>query len=370
MKKTAFISFVIIFCLSLCSPSLCEEFVVSEWSAFSGVSSFISEEGIVKLSSSNSFPLIISRDNLFINANRFTFLQLSMSSNKSYQTGRIFFKRIGDRDFNYMNSLELQTGLSGIYHDYLIDIKRNPNWFGTITQLMLSPINDRGFAEIKSVIFLEPNPWLIAKASWQEFFTFERPVPRTINVIFGPQINGGSINIYIYYAIFMLSLLYLGYALFQVRNFMIAFNRVIPAMILLCFIFWVTLDARLLLDQVRYAVLNYQIFGGKSLSDKQALSTFQNFYDYYYFLDFCRSKLPERASYSLLVPDEYTYYDVKARYYLYPVHQVMSPGAKSDYIIVYGPQQLFKGKDLYPKGFKLFTKYKDEGYILKRSDIP
>ena len=235
---------------------------------------------------------------------------------------------------------------------------------------MLMPVNAEASIEIKKIGLLEPNLWTMSRVRWQEFFTFERPMPRTINVIFGPKLNGISINVYIYYLIFSSSFLYLIYFSIKLRDFKSIMNSLIPKILLACFFFWVLLDVRILMDQIRYSVLNYQIFAGKSLEEKQALSTFQYYRDFYYFLKICKTKLPERALYSLVVPDGYTYFDIKARYYLYPICEIRRPDEVPDYIIVYDPQKMLNGKDVIPKGYKLFAICNEAGYIVKRSLTP
>jgi hypothetical protein len=348
----------------------CGEIQIRDWAPYSGVSNISSANNILSFTSTSQMPLLMSSNDLFINANKLKIIIMNMRSDKSYLTGRLFFKRIGDKDFNYFNSFEFQTGINNSFKTYIINTERNPNWLGVITQLMFSPVNEKGSIALGSFSLSEPSLWLKISSFWQEFWTFERPVPRSINLIYAPKINGTSINLYVYYSVYILLIVSFVYYILRCFDIKHVINNVFSKAILICFIFWVLLDARILLDQVRYAVLNYQIFGGKSLEEKQAFSTFQNFYDYYYFLKICKAKLPERASYSLILPDGYIYCDVKARYYLYPIYEAMKPGEVSDYIIVYGPKELLKGKNVSPQGYKLFARCNNIGYILKRSTTP
>jgi len=367
MKNALLFLSILFFSVVISFGSFCEEVAVREWFPYSGIEGLSSVDNVLTMRSVSPIPLLTTRDNIFINASRLKVLEIRLRSNKSYMTGRMFFRRIGDPGFNYNNSFDFQTGLSNIYHRYIIDLGRNPNWFGTVTQLMLSPINDKGSVEIASVSFMEPNIFIMTSVFWQEFLAFERPIPRTINVIFGPKINGVAINVYIYYSILFLSLLYLIFFSIKLKNIKAILNIIIPRIIVICFVFWILLDARILVDQIRFAILNYQIFGGNNFEEKQALSTFQYYRDFYYFLKICKQKLPERALYSLVVPDGYIYFDIKARYYLYPICEIRASDETPDYVIVYDPQKLLKGKDVVPKGYKIYTKCNEAGYIVKRS---
>jgi len=283
-----------------------------------------------------------------------------MRSGKSYMTGRVFFRRIGDPDFNYNNSFEFQTGLNNIYHDYLIDLGRNPGWFGTVSQLMISPVNEKGPVEIEKIEFLEPSIWLMARSFWQEFFTFEVPQLRTFNFIYGPKINGITVNIYIYCLMAALFALVLANELIRSRDPSKAFNNNSKIMIITCLIFWMALDLRYMFDQARSVILDTQTFCGKSLKEKQALTTLGDFYG---FLSFADPKIPEGSSFNILHPPNY-YFMEKAKYYLYPKYF----NERSNYVLVYDPNRSLENEtDGYlKKGYRVLSIYKEGEFIIKK----
>ena len=275
-------------------------------------------------------------------------------------TGRMFFRRIGDPGFTYNNSFEFQTGLNNIYHSYLIDLGRNPNWFGTVSQLLISPINGAGSVDIESVKFIEPNFWLAASAFWRDFFTFEVPQIRMANFIYGQKMNGISVYRYVYCLIFIILLLVISIQYIKYKDIE-AISRSLPAMILLtCLSFWMVLDFRILFDQARTVALDTQTFYGKSLEEKRALTTLGDFYG---FLAFADSKLPKNSSFNILYPSYY-YFCQKAVYYLYPRRL----DERSSYILVYNPDgsQDKTLKEYGNKGYRPLSRYKEGEFIIKK----
>jgi len=357
MRKAALILSMIIFAAL---GSFCEEVAIREWSPYAGIQGLSSKDNILTFNSTSQMPLLSSRDNVFINASKFKVLKIKMRAGMSYATGRLFFRRIGDAGFSYYNSFEFQTGLNNMYHDYMVDLGRNPNWFGTVTQLMLSPINAEGLVEIESIKFLEPSMWLMGQAFWQEFFTFEVPQLRTVNFMYGPKINGVTVNIYIYYLIALLSMLVIAYGYVRSKDLGVAISDGSKKMIVICLFFWVILDLRMMLDQTRSVILDAQTFYGKSLEEKQALTTPGDFYG---FLSLADSKLPNGSSFNILSPSYY-YFKEKAVYYLYPRHI----DDNAAYVLVYNPDRSQDKtiNEYVKKGYRKSSVFKEGEFILKK----
>ena len=124
--------------------------------------------------------------------------------------------------------------------------------------------------------------------------------------------------------------------------------------------FWIALDVRQMLDQARTVAVDTQTFYGKNLDEKRAATTLG---DYYGFIQFAQSKLPEGSGFNLLHPPYY-YYREKANYYLYPTHF----NEQAHYLLVYDPGNTLaaQASDYQKKGFKPFAKYKEGEYILKQ----
>lgn len=340
--------------------SFCGETQITEWAPYSGISGLSSKDGAITFNSISAMPILTTRDNIFINASRFKFLKIRMKSNKSYDTGRMFFRRIGDAGFNYSNAFEFQTGLNNIFHGYLIDLGRNPNWFGSVTQVMLSPINSEGSVEIEKIEFLEPSMWLMARSFWQEFFIFEVPQLRTVNFIYGPKINGITVNLYIYYLIASLSMLVIAYEYIRSKDLSMTISNGSKKIFVICLFFWVILDLRVLFDQARTAVLDTQAFYGKSLEEKRAITTLGDFYG---FLSLADSKIPTGSDFNILSPSYY-YFKEKAVYYLYPRHL----DDNAAYVLAYNPDRSQDKiiNEYIKKGYRMSSMFKEGEILLKR----
>ena len=288
-----------------------------------------------------------------------------MKADKSYSNGRLFFRRIGDKGFNYINSQEIPVGLNNGYHTYIINLKNNQNWSGVVNQLILQPISSKGKIELKSVKLTEHSLIIKMASIWQEILKFEKPLPRTINFIYGPKIGGKLINGYIYFLIIITSTAFIIFYAIKFKDLPEVINNSIPKILIVCFAFWILLDIRTALEQIRMSILNYQTFGGKSLEEKQALSTYGNYYDFYYFLKEVSKIIPAESNYSLIVPKHYVYYSEKARYYLYPIYEnKINP----EFIIVYDPQIILKEADIPNNKYKHYSNINNNGYILKRNN--
>ncbi len=342
MKNTAFILWILALAFAISFPSFCGEVSVA-------------------FGPTPSPGVLATKDDIFLNASILKFMEIRMKTDKSYAAGRMFFRRIGDAGFNYYNSFEFQTGLNNMSHAYLIDLGRNPNWFGTVTQMALSPANSEGKAEIESVRFLEPTIWLAAKSLWQEFFTFEIPQMRTVNFIYGPKINGAPVNLYIYCLIFILSVSIILYALVKMKDPAAVFNWSSKKIIIICLAFWIALDSRILIDQARTVILDMQTLNAKTLDEKRASITLNDYYDFLHFSDL---KIQKGSSFKVLHPSYYYYWDEKAAYYLSPRYI----SEKGDYILVYDPDRMLikEVNEYFKKGYKTFATYKDGEYILKK----
>lgn len=354
MKNPALFILILIFSLVAPSGSFCEVTAINEWAPYSGVEGFSLKDEVLAFNSTSYMPLLISKSDIFINASRQKVLEVRMKADKSYMTGRLFFRRIGDAGFNYNNSFEFQTGLNNMYHKYVLDLSRNPNWFGSVSQLMLSPVNDKGSVEVASVDFMEPNISLMAAAYWQEFMKFEPIMGVTVNTIKGKSLDGTPINVYMYFASFALALLIIAKNFKQLRfddlaSFHGSLNSSFREIILMLIILFALLEVRQGFDYGRQFIIDYSTLFGKPLDTKRELTTYGGLYEY---VQFVKSHLPERATAALTSSDPY--FKDKGRYYLYPIRIVQED---PDYILVLRDP----AKDV--KGYKLLAKLSNDQMI-------
>ncbi len=281
---------------------------------------------------------------------------------KSSQNGaaRVFWANSYDMRFNAQKSLSFSIR-KGTHKYYFNLPARNPNWIGWTRGLIIYPEFDPNLTKIQEAKLVTGN-WLTNfKSGWQEFFAFEAPQLSTVNFIYGPKINGASVNLYIYCLIVILSMLVLTYEFIKFHDLHVAFKIGSKKIVIICLIFWVALDFRILIDLARTAILDAQTFYGKSLDEKRALITHGG---YFSFLKFAESKLPKGTSFNILHPPHYYYSREKAYYYLYPTHIA----DEANYLIVYDPEKILdkEANDYLEKGYKLFARHKEGEYILKK----
>lgn len=306
----------------------------------------------ISFTHSPNTPYLIGIPEINIDAEEYNTIILKIKSNKS-GTARLFWASNLDPQMNEPKSLWFFLDKSDGFKEYVFNMKsQNPYWMGFIGQILIYPENGPEGIEIKSAKAITGNIITNIKSGWREFLIFEIPQARTVNFIYGPKINGASANLYLYWLVILLTAPYAAYLLWQ-KKAKLSPALVARPMIMLCLFFWIALDSRILLDQARTVALDWQIFHGKSLDEKRALTTLGDFYS---FLKFAAAKLPPGSGFDLVHPPYY-YYREKANYYLYPTHY----DKNSRYILVYDPNRA----QAIPNS-KPFAAFKEGEYILTR----
>lgn len=298
-------------------------------------------------------PYFIGVPELNIDSEEFTTVILKIKSNKS-GTARLFWASSYDPQMNEPKSISFSLDKGN--QEYVFNVKaQNPNWVGFIPQILIYPKGGPEGVEIELSKAVLGNLITDIKSGWREFWFFEAPQLRTVNFIYGPKINGISVNAYIYWLVILLSAGLASYAYYKKLPWQTTARN---SMIIVLF-FWIALDCRILLDQAKAVAIDFQTFYGKSLDEKRGLTTLGNFYN---FIKFAGSKLPEGSGFNLLYPPNY-YYLEKANYYLYPTHYDKT----AKYVLVYDPNRTLNEQagDYLKKGFKLFAALKEGEYILK-----
>jgi hypothetical protein len=256
--------------------------------------------------------------------------------------------------------MDMQCGRNNVMNEYVLDMGRNPNWYGTVTQFLFCPGNVQGKYHVDSFEVLEPSSSLALESMWKSFMAFEVPQMWSVNFMFGPRIGGTSVNLYIYILILLVSVIW-GAGMLAKTGDPKAALKMMPKIIVITSIsLWVLLDLRILLDQGRNMLMDSQTFSCKSLEEKRALVTLGDYYD---FISFAATKIPQGSSFNVIRPQGY-YYMEKAVYYLYPDYV----NEKPEYMMVFDPYKSM-GKDIgeaMKNGYKAFATYKEGAFILKK----
>ena len=359
MKKTVLISLFLLLGIIAAHASFSDDFSVKEWVPFSGITAITTNNNIISFRATTRVPVLLSKENISLNAEKYKILEITLRSPKSYATGKMFFRHAGDTGIINYGNVEFQTGPAGAYSTRLVDCGKNPKWAGIIAQLSLVPADSEGPVEIKSVKFLEPNLLLKTKLMWQEFVAFEPITGITMNTIRGKTINDIPVNLFLISAalIFALIILMKDFKQFRFDGFFSFYSSLqdsFGSILVATLVLFVLLEARQMVDYGTQFALDRSDLFGKSLDEKRALVTFPGVYEY---CQFVKKHLPENAIASFSSKNDLLW--DQARYYLYPIRIVKE---KSDYMLVMEPTN-------DAKGYKLLAKLNNNQKILVKGNL-
>lgn len=300
-------------------------------------------------------PYFIGQPECNIDGEEFTTIILRIKAERG-GPARLFWATNFDPKMNEPKSLSFSIDSSNDFKEYAFNLRRqNPYWTGFIGQVLIFPDETTEGLEIKATA-IHDDIITNLKSGWREFFVFEAPQLRSVNFIYGPKVNGVSMNLYLYYLAIISAAFILLSAFIKSQNIAVALKLGAKKTIIICLFLWLALDARILLDQARTVRLDFQTFYGKSLEEKRAAITLGDYYD---FLKFADAKIPRGSGFNLLFLPQY-YYLEKANYYLYPTHY----DKKGDYVLVYNADD--QAADYIKAGYKILAVYKKGEYILKK----
>lgn len=303
-------------------------------------------------------PYLVGQPEFNIDAEEFGTISLKINSDHS-GPARLFWATSLDPQINEQKSISFS--LTQGRHDYIFNLKaRNQYWLGFVGQLVLFPEGGVSNLKIESAKACLGNFWTNSQAGWQEFFAFEAPQLRTVNFIYGPKINGTSVNLYLYGLILLSALWLLAYFYFRPKKKRLTWPAWSYRVVLICLVFWFSLDLRQLVDQARIIRLDFQSFWGQDLESKRRTVAFGDFYD---FVRFASTQLPPGSTYTLLHQPAY-YFQERAQYFLYPCKH----SQQGQFLLVYDPAGTLgpRIKELTSQGYRLLTSYKKGAAIYRQ----
>lgn len=171
-----------------------------------------------------------------------------------------------------------------------------------------------------------------------ELFQIEPLLPRTVNNIAGPTLDGNSLNIIIY---LLVGFFIVGYAFYFWIKDKLDWGKVGKAGVLALLFCWIMLEAVRSFSYAAYFFEDRDKFGGKNLAQKRNQLPPPGFYS---FVQFVEEKVPRSAPVSVRMNvDQYT--GMMWNYYTAPLN--LTAEADAEYII---------GLDLEPiEGADLFV---------------
>ena len=159
---------------------------------------------------------------------------------------------------------------------------------------------------------------------WAELFQVEPLLPRTVNNITGPTLDGNPANLII---LIIVGLIIAGYAYYLWVKNRLKGERVGQVGILALLFFWVLLEVIRSFSYITYFSEDQARFGGKTLSQKREQLEPRGFYS---FVEFVEGQVSRSAPVTVRMNvDEYT--GMVWNYYTAPLNQTAE--ADAEYII-------------------------------------
>ncbi|MBI5700088.1 hypothetical protein HZC35_07300 [Candidatus Saganbacteria bacterium] len=159
---------------------------------------------------------------------------------------------------------------------------------------------------------------------WAELFQVEPLLPRTVNNITGPLLNGNPVIIIIY---LLVGLFIAGYAYVLWFKYKLNWEKVGRAGIMALLLFWIILEIIRSFSYLAYFSEDRDKFGGKTLAQKRSQVPPVGFYS---FVEFVHSQVPRSAPVSVRMDlDQYS--GMMWNYYAAPLNQTAE--ADAEYII-------------------------------------
>jgi hypothetical protein len=157
-----------------------------------------------------------------------------------------------------------------------------------------------------------------------EFFQVEPLLPRTVNNITGPTLDGNPINLIIF---IIIGLFIAGYAYYLWVKGQLKWEKVGRAGVLVLFLFWILLEVVRSFSYLTYFSEDQARFGGKTLSQKRRELEPKGFYS---FVEFAEKKVSKTTPVMVRRNvDEYT--GMLWNYYTAPLNQTAE--ADAEYVI-------------------------------------
>lgn len=306
-------------------------------------------------------PYIVGTPQMNIYTDDFTTVIIKISSNRDVST-RLFFATSFDPQFNEPKSISFEMKRSDRPKEYIFNVRaQNKYWQGFVKQFIIFPEGGPNGISVESFSVNESSFFTSLRSGIGESMQFEPYIPRSVNFIYGPKINGRSVNAYIYVIVLLFMAILFTVKVVNSKEMGTSLLSTAKGTVILLCVFWVLLDLRLLLDNYRMFRLDQITFAGKSLDAKRGLTV--AFPDYYNFIAYCGSKVPSGSPIALVHPSNY-YYSEKAAYYLFPTYISNEP----EYVLIYDPENSMTEKinGYYKSGFKFFAKFKDGELVLRK----
>ncbi|MEA3493975.1 MAG: hypothetical protein U9R38_06280 [Candidatus Margulisiibacteriota bacterium] len=290
-------------------------------------------------------------DNFFIavpginlGADRYDVCIIEMKQPIAYEEGRLFFISQFNKGYDRNFSFPFDTGKADKFNKIYIDLKKHGAWQGIIREILIIPAKNSKTVSIKSISFVDANPWTKMRAWYSDFTRYGDPLLGTCFSMASPIFLGRPFNMRFIPILWWI----LGVVLLivLVDRFAEIDPRIkksaIGVFFLIIVLLWGALDLRNNIYYLKAISRNISLYWGKPMQEKRGIVVGdQEFID---FMKFCNDNIPIDARVFNQVPVEV-------------------PGTASNYLSAVQYLANFRPRfyDGKSKSYYIFYKPKDEG---------
>lgn len=320
---------------------------VGQWQTSPGTKVRADDDAIALRRANNNFIVVMPKINL--GAENYDVAIIDMKQPVAHGGGRLFFISPYNQRFQHNFSLPFDTGGADKFNRIYIDLKRHPAWKGIIRALLIVPATNSDKMSLKSITFVQSNPWTKLRAWMSDFTRHYDPKLGTCFAMASPIFLGKTFNMWFIPILWWLLAIVL--LILVIDHFSEIDPRIKRYSILVFFIIflmlWGVLDLRNNVYYLKAMRRNANLYWGKTLWEKKGINAGDK--EYIKFMRFCDENIPKEGWIYNFVPWELPgtasrYLSTTQFYYN------MRPDFK----------RLFRKLEMEPKPYYVYYKPKDK----------
>lgn len=239
-----------------------------------------------------------------LGADRYDVCVIEMKQPIAHEEGRLFFISRFNKGYHRNYSLPFDTGKADRFNKIYFNLKKHGAWQGIIRAILILPTKNSETVTIKSISFIDANPWTKMRAWYSDFTRYSDPLLGTCFAMASPIFLGRTFNMrFIPILWWMLGAVLL---IVLVDRFAEIDPRIkksaIGVFFLIIILLWGVLDLRNNIYYLKAISRNISLYWGKPMQEKRGIVVGdQEFID---FIKFCDKNIPLDARIFNQVPKE------------------------------------------------------------------
>lgn len=285
-------------------PEKCIDFAFSEymgaWQVSAG-SSIRREGGTVRLNKGEGdLYLVVPQMN--IDADRYDVCVIEGNWPIAYDQGRLLFISPFNRQFDYYFRYDFDTGTAGRINRRYIDLRSHGAWQGIIKAILILPATNAEQVSLKSVKFIQANPWTRIKAWWSAFTRYQDPMLGSCFAMATPILMGRPFNPLIVPAVWVMLAIF---GLVSAGIYWLQADRRITQIALIIFLAamvlaWGLLETRNNVNYLKAIARDVSLYWGRSIQEKRGIVVGDP--EFIRFMGYCDEQIPMDARIINLIP--------------------------------------------------------------------